>query len=99
MSRFDLAGKVVLITGGTGGLGHATAESLLSRGAHVAIVDVHPRTAELAAGLSKRAFGMTADVTDRAAASDPSLHAPPNLGRPGSRRLRARGAGKAPSGP
>jgi NAD(P)-dependent dehydrogenase (short-subunit alcohol dehydrogenase family) len=67
MSSYDLADKVVLITGGTGGLGRATAQRLLSRGAHVALVDVHPRTAELAAELSARAFGVTADVTDRAA--------------------------------
>jgi NAD(P)-dependent dehydrogenase (short-subunit alcohol dehydrogenase family) len=67
MSSYDLADKVVLITGGTGGLGRATAQRLLSRGAHVALVDVHPRTAELAAELSARGFGVTADVTDRAA--------------------------------
>jgi NAD(P)-dependent dehydrogenase (short-subunit alcohol dehydrogenase family) len=65
MSSYDLAAKVVLITGGTGGLGRATAQALLARGAHVALVDVHPRTPELAAKLSKRAFGVTADVTDR----------------------------------
>lgn len=67
MSSYDLADKVVLITGGTGGLGGATAQRLLARGAHVALVDVHPRTSELAADLSRRAFGVTADVTDRSA--------------------------------
>jgi NAD(P)-dependent dehydrogenase (short-subunit alcohol dehydrogenase family) len=65
MSSYHLADKVVLITGGTGGLGRATARSLLARGAHVALVDVHPRTPELAADLSNRSFGATADVTDR----------------------------------
>lgn len=68
MSSYDLADKVVLITGGTGGLGRATAQRLLSRGAHVAVVDVHPRTPDLAADLSRtRSLGVTADVTDRSA--------------------------------
>lgn len=68
MSSYDLADRVVLITGGTGGLGRATAQRLLSRGAQVAVVDVHPRTGDLAAALSgTRSFGVTADVTDRSA--------------------------------
>lgn len=68
MRRYDLAGKVVLITGGTGGLGRSTARRLLARRARVVIVDTHPRTASAAAGLSRDdALGVVADVTDRAA--------------------------------
>ena len=40
MGSYQLSNKVVLVTGGTGGLGSATAQALLARGAQVAIVDV-----------------------------------------------------------
>lgn len=66
MGTYDLTGKVVMITGGTGGLGSATARALLAKGARVAILDLHEKTADLAVGLSPdRAIGLTADVCDR----------------------------------
>ncbi|MFF7314921.1 SDR family NAD(P)-dependent oxidoreductase [Streptomyces sp. NPDC008137] len=82
MTAFELAGKVVLITGGTGGLGSATARTLLSRGARVGIVDLRPDTPEIAARISSsHAVGITADVCDRSALDDAVAHVCERFGR------------------
>src|SRR6266540_644325 len=71
-----------MITGGTGGLGSATARALLARGARVAVVDLHEKTADLAAELSSdRALGFTADVCDRNAMDLAVAHLTERLGR------------------
>src|SRR5690349_20496483 len=65
-SSYDVSGKVVLITGGTGGIGNATARVLIKRGARVAIVNVSPDTAHIAERMSAHAaLGVVADVRDR----------------------------------
>jgi NAD(P)-dependent dehydrogenase (short-subunit alcohol dehydrogenase family) len=48
--NFDVAGKVIAITGGSGGIGFATAQLLVSQGAKVSIADL---SAEALATASK----------------------------------------------
>ena len=63
----NLAGKVVVITGGGRGIGAATAAHLSREGAVIAIGDLDETLAkETAAGLGGTAIGLALDVTDRA---------------------------------
>jgi NAD(P)-dependent dehydrogenase (short-subunit alcohol dehydrogenase family) len=69
MTRFELAGKVALVTGGARGIGFATARALVARGASVVIVDLEQAAAAQAASQihDTRALGLETDVTDRGA--------------------------------
>jgi NAD(P)-dependent dehydrogenase (short-subunit alcohol dehydrogenase family) len=69
MARFELNGKLALVTGGARGIGFATARALVARGASVAIVDLDQEACERAAGEihDSRTLGIAADVTDRGA--------------------------------
>ena len=65
--ELGLNDRVYVVTGGTRGLGRATAEALVADGARV-VVSSRSResVAEAAASLGDRALGVAADLTDRA---------------------------------
>ena len=69
MATYDLNGKVALVTGGARGIGFATSQALIDRGASVVIVDLDQTAVEASAAQlhETRAMGLAADVTDRGA--------------------------------
>ncbi|WP_020181160.1 bifunctional aldolase/short-chain dehydrogenase [Methylopila sp. M107] len=63
-----LARHVVVVTGGAGTIGAATAKAFAAEGAEVALLDIDGAGAEAAAAaISPRALGLACDVTDPAA--------------------------------
>jgi NAD(P)-dependent dehydrogenase (short-subunit alcohol dehydrogenase family) len=63
--RYDIGGKVVLITGAARGIGAEAARQLYAKGAHVSLVGLEPELLEQRVGeLGPRAAWFEADVTD-----------------------------------
>lgn len=57
-----LDGKVVVFTGASGGIGHATVSRFVEEGARVVAVDVSPKVAELATSLGPAVIAVTGSV-------------------------------------
>ena len=55
LTSSPLAGKHVLVVGGTSGIGHAVAEHALAVGARVTVASRNPQRVTLGAGLTDRA--------------------------------------------
>jgi NAD(P)-dependent dehydrogenase (short-subunit alcohol dehydrogenase family) len=65
----DITGKVALVTGGSSGLGAATAKMIVEEGGHVVIADVNDQAGQsLAKELGNHARFVHTDVTDAAQA-------------------------------
>ncbi|SDT36213.1 hypothetical protein SAMN05216598_5258 [Pseudomonas asplenii] len=66
----NLQDKVALISGGATLIGAAVAEALVAAGARVALLDIDPRGAEVAAGFADNGLFVAVDLTDDAALGD-----------------------------
>jgi NAD(P)-dependent dehydrogenase (short-subunit alcohol dehydrogenase family) len=68
MTKYNLAGRTVLITGSASGIGAATARAVVKKGANVVLVDLRQEAVDtLAAELGPNAFPVAGDVTNLAA--------------------------------
>ena len=85
LERFNLKGRVAVVTGGGQGIGLACVEALSEAGAHVYIADRSPKAAAEGQAAMK-ALGYAADVIDMDVTKS----------GPGRRGRRSGGGGKGP---
>jgi 3-oxoacyl-[acyl-carrier protein] reductase len=83
---FDLSGKVAFVTGGSRGIGRATAEALAEQGAHVVLTYVGNEeqaraTVDAIVGAGRKAEAVRVDVADGPAAEGAIAEAAKRLGR------------------
>jgi len=84
MTRYDLTGRTVAITGSTGGLGTALAQALRARGANLVLLDLNPEATQAQAralGGATVARGWRADVRDLASLQAAMAEAAAHFGR------------------
>ena len=81
--KYDLNGKVVLITGATGGIGAASARALYSKGANLVLTDLSQQSLDLRAAEfdATRVLAVPLDVTDAAASKAVVQQAVAHFGR------------------
>ena len=70
MNRYDLEGRVAIVTGAARGIGFAVAERLTASGASVAVWDVDGAEAGKAAASLKNAHPVAVDVSDAGSIAD-----------------------------
>lgn len=66
---FDLSGKKAIVTGASQGLGNGMAEGLMEEGVEVAILDLNPKTSQIAEGYAAKGMkchGLVANLGDEA---------------------------------
>lgn len=78
----SLEGKVALVTGGAGGIGQATIELMVGRGARVAIADIDLARAQAVAGRhAGQALAIGVDLADEDSIREMVAHAARHFGR------------------
>jgi len=68
MNKFDLTGKKAIVTGAAQGLSNGMAEGLMEAGVEVMILDLSPKTEEVAAGFVAKGYkchGLRTNLGDR----------------------------------